>query len=84
MTENTKREVQIGAEIIEVLREFECTPDEAARIFSATLSDFKVDYEDRAEAAWQEQQERLMSDGGPHDGTHRDNMINAGRGHLLR
>ena len=40
--------------------------------------------DNRAEDAWQEQQERLMESGGPDDSAYRRDMINAGRGHLLR
>lgn len=36
-----------------------------------------------AEAAWMEQQERLMESGGPDDSAYRRDMIAAGRGHLL-
>lgn len=79
-----KRETQIGAAIIELLREFDCTPDEAARIFTATLSDFKVDCEDRAEAAWEDHQQSLMESGGPDDSHYRQSMKDAGRGHLIR
>ncbi|MFC6487320.1 hypothetical protein [Nitratireductor sp. GCM10026969] len=40
-------------------------------------------HDNRAEAAWVEHQERLMSSSGPDDSTYRRDMIAAGRGHLL-
>ena len=36
------------------------------------------------EAAWERQQEALMESGGPDDSAYRRDMINAGRGHLLK
>lgn len=39
--------------------------------------------ENRAEAAWLAQQERLMESGGPDDSAYRRDMQAAGRGHLL-
>lgn len=41
-------------------------------------------HDNRAEAAYQERQERLMESGGPDDSAYRRDMINAGRGHLIR
>jgi hypothetical protein len=40
--------------------------------------------EARNEAAWERQQESLMESGGPDDSTYRRDMVNAGRGHLLK
>lgn len=37
-----------------------------------------------AEAAHERQQQSLMESGGPDDSSYRRDMINAGRGHLLR
>jgi hypothetical protein len=67
-----------------LLDEFEQTPEQIANLVTHIADECKTMAENRAEDAWQEQQERLMSDGGPHDGTHRDNIIQAGRGHLLK
>jgi hypothetical protein len=36
------------------------------------------------EEAWVRDQERLMESGGPDDTQYRENLRNAGRGHLLR
>ena len=36
------------------------------------------------EDAWVRDQERLMESGGPDDSAYRRDMINAGRGHLLK
>jgi hypothetical protein len=41
------------------------------------------DYDSHMEDAWQRQQESLMEDGGPDDSSYRQDLINAGRGHLL-
>ena len=67
-----------------LMDEWELTPEEIASVARLIPQRCKAIKESRDEDAWQEQQERLMSDGGPHDGTHRDNIIQAGRGHLLR
>ncbi|MEO3387356.1 hypothetical protein [Mesorhizobium sp. CAU 1741] len=40
-------------------------------------------HDNRAEAAWMDQQQSLMESGGPDSSTHRRDMIEAGRGHLL-
>lgn len=40
--------------------------------------------DDRNEAAWERQQQRLMESGGPDDSSYRRDIINAGRGHLLK
>lgn len=40
--------------------------------------------ENRTEAAWERQQESLMESGSPDDSSYRRDMINAGRGHLLK
>lgn len=40
-------------------------------------------HDNRAEAAWCEQQERLMESGGRDESTYRREMIAAGRGHLV-
>ncbi len=37
-----------------------------------------------AEAAYERQQQSLMESGGPDDSSYRRDMIDAGRGHLLR
>lgn len=41
-------------------------------------------HDNRAEAAWEARQQSLMESGGPDDSAYRRDMINAGRGHLLR
>lgn len=40
--------------------------------------------DNRDEAAYERQQEKLMESGGVDDSTYRRDMIEAGRGHLLR
>ena len=37
-----------------------------------------------SEAAWERHQARMMESGGPDDSAYRQQMIDAGRGHLLR
>ena len=41
-------------------------------------------HDNSVEAAWEAQQQSLMESGGPDDSAYRREMINAGRGHLLR
>ena len=56
--------------------------------FAEALKAAKTEREDQAsnvaEAAWEAQQQSLMESGGPDDSAYRRDMINAGRGHLLR
>jgi hypothetical protein len=56
--------------------------------FAAAIQDAKRERENQAsnaaEAAWERQQQSLMESGGPDDSAYRRDMINAGRGHLLR
>ena len=58
--------------------------DELAQVIQDAIEDWLSDRDNRAEAAWQSQQERLMGSGGPDDSAYRRDLINAGRGHLLR
>lgn len=43
----------------------------------------KQDADNAAEAAWMDQQQRLMESGGPDDSAYRRDMVAAGRGHLI-
>lgn len=67
-----------------LMDEWELTPEEIDSVARLIPQRCKAIQEARDEDAWQEHQESLMSSGGPHDHTHRDNIIQAGRGHLLR
>lgn len=67
-----------------LMDDWELTPERIASLVKDILPECKGIQERRDEAAWEAHQERLMSDGGPHDASHRDNIIAAGRGHLLR
>jgi len=57
--------------------------DELAQVIQDAIEDWLSDRDNRAEAAWMDQQQRLMESGGPDDSTYRCDMIAAGRGHLL-
>jgi len=74
------RNWQITAALVEVLKDFDCSLEEAKNL----LQDAYNDYDAQVEDAWQRHQERLMESGGPDDSAYRRDMINAGRGHLLR
>lgn len=67
-----------------LMDEWELTPEQIANLANDIPRECKNIQDNRDEAAWEAWQERLMSDGGPHDASHRDNIIAAGRGHLLR
>lgn len=61
----------------------DATSDLAQTIQDA-IEDWLGDRERASEAAWEAQQQSLMESGGPDDSAYRRDMINAGRGHLLR
>lgn len=75
---------RIQEALMEVLREFECTPEEAKNLCDDAVGDFKAEYENRAEEAWEARQQSLMESGGPDDSAYRRQMHEAGRGHLIR
>lgn len=59
--------------------------NELAIRIQQTVEDFIAeDTEARAEAAWERQQQSLMESGGTDDSHYRQQMKDAGRGHLLR
>jgi hypothetical protein len=74
------RAAQITESLVDVLKDFDCSLDEAKRL----LADAYNDYDGQMEDAWRRQQESLMEDGGRDDSNYRQDLINAGRGHLLR
>lgn len=80
----TGRDGQITKALVEVLSEWDCDPDEAKNLLRDAIYEYRDDYEARAEAAYNRQQEALMESGGPDDSAYRRDMKNAGRGHLLR
>ena len=49
------RSWQMQEALMEVLRDFDCTPDEAKNICQDVVGDFTADYENRAEAAGERQ-----------------------------
>ena len=68
------------------LSDVEARPDEhddLAQVIQDAIEDWLSYRENRAEAAYERQQESLMENG-PDDSAYRRDMINAGRGHLLR
>jgi hypothetical protein len=70
----------VAEDLADVLAGSGCSLDEAKAVLRAALSD----YENHLEEAWQAQQEQLSESGGRDDSSFRKNLIDAGRGHLLR
>ena len=71
------RNWQITEALIEVLKEFDCSLEEARNLLQDAASDFESHLEARSEAYWSERSE-------PDDSAARRDIIAAGRGHLLR
>ncbi|MDF1599681.1 hypothetical protein PZ895_07815 [Mesorhizobium sp. YIM 152430] len=67
----------------QLLDEWDLTPDQIANLAKNIPGECAAMSDNRAEAAWQDRQERLMESGGPDDSAYRRDMIAAGRGHLL-
>lgn len=67
-----------------LLDEFEQTPEQIADLVKCIVDECQAMTENRAEEAWQRQQEDLMESGRPDDSAYRRQMHEAGRGHLLR
>ncbi|TPK14134.1 hypothetical protein [Mesorhizobium sp. B2-5-11] len=74
------RNWQITEALVEVLKDFDCSLDEAKNL----LQDAYTDYDAQMEDAYQRQQDSLSESGGRDDSQFRKDMVNAGRGHLLR
>lgn len=73
------RNWQITEALVEVLKDFDCSLEEAKNL----LQDAYNDYDGQMEDAYQRQQDSLAESGGTDDSSYRRDMINAGRGHLL-
>ncbi len=71
-------------DIFEMLDHFGLTPEQIATLAADIPAEYAAFLEDRNEAAWDRQQQSLMESGGPDDSAYRRDMINAGRGHLLK
>lgn len=71
-------------ELVGFLTEWDVTIDEAKELVARSVDRFEGILQNRAEAAYERQQERLMESGGPDDSAYRRAMKEAGRGHLLR
>lgn len=76
----TTHHARIVAELADVIGDAGCSLDEAKTLLRAALGE----YENRLEDAYQRQQDSLTESGGPDDSAHRKQLIDAGRGHLLR
>ena len=74
------RNWQITEALVEVLKDFDCSLTEAKNL----LADAYTDYDAQMEDAYQRQQDSLTESGGPDDSSYRRDMVNAGRGHLLK
>jgi len=68
----------------QLLDEWELTPEQIANFAKDLPGECAAITDNRAEAAWCDQQRRLMESGGPDDSAYRRDMKAAGRGHLLR
>lgn len=69
---------------IQLLDNYDFTPEQIASLAADIPRECEAIEENRNEAAYERQQESLMENGGPDDSAYRNDMINAGRGHLLR
>ena len=67
-----------------LLDQYALSPDEIECLAKDIPGECKARLENRAEAAWMDRQQSLMESGGIDDSQHRRDMINAGRGGLLR
>lgn len=67
-----------------LMDEWELTPEQIAIVAGLIPQRCRAIQGNRAEDAWQRQQEDLMESGGPDDSHYRQSMKDAGRGHLLR
>jgi hypothetical protein len=74
------RNWQITEALVEVLKDFDCSLEEAKNL----LADAYTDYDAQMEAAYQHQQDSLAESGGVDDSSYRRDMVNSGRGHLLK
>ena len=68
----------------ELLSEWNLTPEQIASLAKDLPGECTAMSDNRAEAAWCDQQQRLMESGGPDDSAYRRDMKAAGRGHLVR
>lgn len=67
----------------QLLDEWELTLEQIKSLAADIPGECQAIRDNRAEAAWCDQQERLMESGGPDNSSYRRDMIAAGRGHLL-
>jgi len=68
----------------QLLNDYGLTLEQIAHFAADIPGECQAIEEDRNEAAWDRQQQSLMESGGPDDSAYRRDIINAGRGHLLR
>jgi hypothetical protein len=68
----------------QLLDDWDLTLTQIANLAKDLPGECEAIAETRAEAAWERQQQSLMESRGPDDSAYRRDMINAGRGHLLR
>jgi hypothetical protein len=65
-----------------LLDDWDLTPGQIANLAADLPAECDAHLDERNEAAWERQQERMES-GGPDDSAYRRDIIAAGRGHLL-
>ena len=67
-----------------LLDDYGLEPEQIANLAKDIPGECEDIAENRAEDAWERQQQSLMESGGPDDSHYRQQMKDAGRGHLLR
>lgn len=81
MTYNTYKALIAACEAIE---EFDMSEPDISAVCAELRSQLRKRREDRDEAAWYRSQQTLRESGGPDDSNYRKQMMDAGRGHLLK
>jgi len=71
---------QITEALVDVLKDFDCSLEEAKGLLQDTVGEF----ENYLEEAYQRQQDELTESGGSDDSSYRRSLIDAGRGHLVK
>jgi hypothetical protein len=68
----------------QLLDEWELTPEQVAKLAADIAVECACIRANRAEVAYLDRQQSLIESGGVDDSAYRRDMVNAGRGHLVR
>lgn len=71
-------------DVCDLLMEWEIPVEFIANLAADLPGEYAAMVDQRNEAAYERQQAALMESGGPDDSAYRRQMIDAGRGHLLK